>query len=250
MSPLEISAMVFACVFGGALLGLWLGGILPPHHLNDETKSVVTLGVGLIGTMAALLLGLMVAAAQSSYGARASELTEMAANTILLDRALAHYGPETAEIRLALKAAVAHMIEQVWPRNGTQAGNISGNVGSEAIFDRIQYLTPHTDAQRAIQSQAETMVINLGQTRWLLFEQSGSSISIPFLVILVFWLSVIFLGFGLFAPRNATVVIALLVSAISVAGAIFLMLELDRPFSGLIQISSAPLSNALAVMGK
>jgi hypothetical protein len=118
------------------------------------------------------------------------------------------------------------------------------------LFDKIQQLMPHTDAQRATQSQAEAIAITLGQTRWLLFEQRGSSISTPFLVVVVFWLTILFISFGLFAPSNATVVVTLLVSAVSVAGAIFLILELDRPFSGLIQISSAPLRNAIAVIGK
>jgi hypothetical protein len=250
MTPLEISAVVFACVFGGAMLGLWLGSIVPQHHLSDQTKNVVTLGVGLIGTMAALVLGLLVASAQSSYSTRAGELTQMAANTILLDRALAHYGPETREIRAMLKSAVVRMIDQVWPKDGTQAGGISAATNGEVMFDRIQELVPRTDAQRLIQSQAESMAINLGQTRWLLFEQAGSSISMPFLVIVVFWLTAIFVSFGLFAPRNATVFVTMLVSAMSVAGAIFLILELDRPFSGLVRLSSTPLSNALVVLGK
>jgi hypothetical protein len=248
--PFEISAIVFACVFGGAMMGLWLSSIVPQHHLSSETKSVVALGVGLIGTMAALVLGLLVASAKGSYDSRSSELTQMAANTILLDRMLAHYGPETREARGILKAVVVRLIDQVWPEDRKQAGGVSASTSGEVLFDRIQELQPRTDAQRAIQSQAESMAINLGQTRWLLFEQSGSSISIPFLVVVVFWLSVIFVSFGLFAPRNATVVITLMVSAMSVAGAIFLIIELDRPFAGLIRISSAPLTNALAVLGK
>jgi hypothetical protein len=110
---------------------------------------------------------------------------------------------------------------------------------------------PRSDAQRAIQSQAQSIMINFArQERLFLFAQSGSSISTPFLVIVVFWLTVLFVSFGLFAPRNATAIITLLVAAISVAGALFLILDLDRPFSGLMQISSAPLQKALAMIGK
>lgn len=231
------------------MLGMWLRNVLPEHHLNAETKDVVKLGVGLIGTMAALLLGLLVASAKSSYDARSNELTQMAANTILLDRILAHYGPETGAVRGLLKIAVTRTIDQVWPKNGKEGG-LSSQRGGELIFDKIQELMPRTDAQRAIQSQAESMAIKLGQTRWLLFEQTGTSISIPFLVVVVFWLSMLFVSFGLFAPINATAITTLLVSATSVAGAIFLILELDHPFSGLIQISSAPLRSALEVLGK
>jgi hypothetical protein len=127
----------------------------------------------------------------------------MAANTILLDRSLAHYGPETSQIRSILKSAVARTIDQLWPRNG-EASGLPSQVGGEVLFDKIQELTPRSDPQRAIQSRAESIAINLGQTRWLLFEQTGSSISTPFLVVVVFWLSMLFVSFGLFAPRNAT----------------------------------------------
>jgi hypothetical protein len=247
VSPVEVSALIFLFIFGGALVGMWLRGVLPDGHLNNETKELVKLGVGLVGTMAALLLGLLVASAKSSYDTRRSEVTQMAASTILLDRALAHYGPETGQIRSLLKTVVARMIDQVWHGEGDV---LPSQAGGEVLFDKIQELTPRTDPQRAIQARAESIAINLGQTRWLLFEQAGSSISTPFLVVVVFWLSMLFVSFGLFAPNNATAVIALLVSAVSVAGALFLILELDHPFSGLIQIPSAPLYNALSVLGR
>jgi hypothetical protein len=252
VSPNEISAIVLACVFGGAMLGMWLRGVVPEHHLSAESKDVIKLGVGLVGTMTALLLGLLVASAKSSFDTRRSELIQFAANTILIDRALAHYGPETAEIRQLLKVSVNSMIDQTWSKDSNDAtGDAPQQLANrEILFDKLQDLEPHTDAQRRIQSQTESMMISMAQTRWLLFEQSGSSISTAFLVVVVFWLTILFISFGLFAPRNATVVVALLVSAMSVAGAIFLILELDHPFSGLIQISSAPLLHTLTVLGK
>jgi hypothetical protein len=248
VSPLETSTLIFLCIFGGVLIGMWLRTVVPTHHLDDETKDAIKLGVGLVGTMAALLLGLLVASAKSSYDARRSELIRMAANAILLDRMLAHYGPESREARAILKTGVARMLDQLW-QSGTGTSQLSSHA-SEIIFDDIQELAPHSDEQRILKSQAESLAVNLGQARWLLFEQSGSSISRPFLVVVVFWLSTLFVSFGLFAPRNTTALIALLVSAISVAGALFLILELDHPFSGLIQISSAPLRNALSVLGR
>jgi hypothetical protein len=249
VNPLEVSAIILSCIFGGAMLGMWLRGVLPEHHLDAETKDLMKLGVGLVGTMAALLLGLLVASAKSSYDTRSGELTQMAANTILLDRTLAHYGPATGEIRGILKISVTRMIDQVWQKNGTE-GALPLQAGGEVLFDKLQELVPRSDAQRALQSEAESLVINLGQTRLLLFAQSGTSISKPFLVVVVFWLSMLFVSFGLFAPRNATAIATLLVAAISVAGALFLILELDHPFSGLIQISSAPLLNTLSALGK
>jgi len=251
VGSVETSLIVFGCVFGGAMLGVWLRTILPEHHLNADTKEVVKLGVGLIGTMTALVLGLLVASAKGSFDTQRAELTQWSANVILLDRILAHYGPETAEIRGSLKVAVGRMVDQIWSKGGEETSATDSQLARrEVMFDKLQELTPHNDSQRAIQSQAENMAIKLAETRWLLFEQSGSSISVPFLVVVVFWLTILFVSFGLFAPRNGTVIVTLLVSAMSVAGAIFLILELDHPFSGAIQISSAPVRSALAVLGK
>jgi hypothetical protein len=249
MSSLAIGSIVFICVFGGALLGMFLRSILPEHHLSAESKDAVKVGIGLIATMAALVLGLLVATAKASYDTKSSELTEMSANTVMLDRMLAHYGPETKPIRELLRRAGARSLEMLWPQNG-QAPRLEPAGGAELLYDAIDALSPKNDAQRALQSQALNLTIDIGKMRWLLFEQSGSSISTPFLVVLVFWLTIIFMSFGLFAPHNVTVVATLLVCALSVSGAIFLILELDRPFEGLIRISSAPVQNALTHLGK
>jgi len=251
MNPIEISAIIFCCIFGGALFGMWLHYALPERHFDAETKDLVKLGVGLIGTMAALLLGLLVASAKSAYDARSNELMQMAANTVLLDRALVHYGPAAAPIRGLLKVAVARMIDQVWGQDSANAGvALPASQPLGVVYDKVQELEPHSDAQHAIQSQAESVLVNLGQERLLLFAQNESSISTPFLVVVVFWLSVLFVSFGLFAPRNPTAIVTLLVAAISVAGALYLILDLDHPFSGLMQISSASLRSALLVLGK
>jgi hypothetical protein len=250
VNPIETSAVVFVCVFGGAMIGMALRTVLPEHHLNNDTKDVVKLGVGLIGTMTALVLGLMVASAKSSYDTRSSEITTMAADSILLDREFAHYGPETNEIRELLKVALGRLMDQLWPTEGNNSTGLTATGHSEIIFDKIQDLAPRNEAQTTIRAQALSMAITIAQTRYLLFEQGGSSISMTFLVVVVFWLSILFVSFGMFAPSNGTVLVTLLVSAMSVAGAIFLIVELDHPFSGLIQVSSAPLRNALAVLGK
>jgi len=246
MSSIQVSIIIFVCIFGSALLGMWLSGVLPENHLNANTKDLVKLGVGLVGTMAAMLLGLLVASAKGSYDTRRAELTQLSANVVLLDRALAHYGPEAGEIRQMLKITTARMIDQIWSTNG---GPLPSQAGGEVLFDRLQQLVPKSEEQRSIQAQAESIMMNTAQTRWLLFAQSGSAISTPFLVVVVFWLSMLFVSFGLFAPRNATAIATLLIAAISVAGALFLILELDHPFVGLIQIADTPLRNALLVLG-
>jgi Protein of unknown function (DUF4239) len=251
VSPVSVASIMFASVFGGALLGMGLRSILPEHHLSGDSKDVVKLSMGLIGTMTALLLGLLVASAKTSYDLRRSELIQMAANYVMMDRALAHYGPETKESREILRDSLDRLIRRIWSAdNSNEAEKLDPAAGgSEIIFDKLQALSPKDDAQRMLKAQALSMAISFGQMRWLLFEQTESSISMPFLVVLVLWLTVIFGSFGLFAPHNMTVVISLLLAALSVSGAIFLILELDTPFEGLIQISSAPLRSALAHLG-
>ena len=250
MNPVAISSIIFVCIFGASLLGLFLRATLPENHLNPQSQDIVKLGMGLVGTMTALLLGLLVASAKSSYDTQKSELTQMSANVILLDRVLAHYGPESKGARNILRGSVVATLNRIWPSDGAQAPNSAPSRGGEILYDKIQELVPHNEAQRSLQTQALTMTINLGQMRWLLFEQGGSSLSSPFLVILVFWLSMIFLSFGLFAPRNLTVIATLLVCALSVSSALFLLMELDQPLHGLVQIPSAPMRHVLELLGQ
>jgi hypothetical protein len=248
---MTISLIVFTCVFGGVVTGMLLRTVLPEHHVSPESKDVVKLGMGLIATMTALILGLLVSSTKGSYDTQGSELMEMSAKVVLLDRLLAHYGPETNETRGLLRSGVVQFLDQTWSDSKVPSANVGPTAsGGDTLYDNIQALAPQHDAQRSIKAQALSVATAIGQTRMLMFAQSGSSISTPFLVVVIFWLTIIFLSFGLHAPPNATVVTVLFLCALSVAGAIFLILELDRPFSGLIQISSAPLSNALAQLGQ
>jgi hypothetical protein len=251
MSSITISLIVFACVFGGALLGIWLHAVLPQHHLGADSKDIVKLGMGLVGTMAALVLGLLVASAKGSYDAQGAELTQMSANIGTLDRALALYGPETKEIRAMLRGLVVRFIDQIWSKDGTSASPVAPtSAGGEILFEKIQGLAPKNDPQRLLQSQALNIAVDVGKTRWLMYAQQATSVSMPLLVVLVLWLTVIFISFGLFAPFNATVVSSLFVSALSVSGAILLILEMYTPYAGMIQLSSAPLRAALAHLGQ
>lgn len=254
MSAPIIAAIVFACVFGGALLGMILRTALPPHSIGDESKDVVKTGMGLVATMAALVLGLLVASAKSAYDSQKAGLDEIAANIILLDTVLEQYGPPAREAREILRYSVSQAIERLWPADASQVAGLGAAevpAAGKSLYARILELSPETDIQRATQSEAVQLAASLAHTRLLLIaENKSATISGVFLVVLSFWLLVLFASFGLFAPRNALVVVALLISALSVSGAIFLILELDQPFGGLIQISSTPLRNALAHLGK
>jgi len=251
MSATATGLIVFACVFGGALLGIALRRMLPEQHLSTESKDVVKLGMGLLATMAALVLSLLIASAKSAYDAERSEVTQLAANVVLLDRVLAHYGPESKECRDLLRRYVASVLDQMWPQGGIGAAAFDlTTTGGDDLYEKIQALSPQNEAQRLLRTDARQITVDLGRTRSLLLAQSGSTIPGPFLGILTFWVTVIFVSFGLFAPRNATVVATLLICALSVSGAVYLILELDQPFRGFIQVSSAPLRTALAHLGQ
>jgi hypothetical protein len=249
MSSLTTSLLAF--IFGGALAGMILRTSLPDHHLNAESKEVIKLGMGLVGTMAALILGLLVASAKSSFDAQSSELTQASANIVVLDRVLALYGPETREVREILPRVVTKTIEDTWSHSQHAPSQFGGTVSGSGIFlEKIQALSAETEFQRAMKSHAWNMALNLLGTRWLLYEQGATSVSKPMVVIMVFWLTIVFVSWGLLAPRNPTIVAALFTAALSVSGAIFLILEMYNPYRGMIQISDAPLRSALALLGQ
>ena len=235
------------------MLGLLLHGLLPEHHLRDTSKDTVKVVAGMIATLAALVLGLLVGSAKSSFDATSTAITQSGAKIILLDRVLAAYGPETKDVREQLRGAVAAGIEMFWPEEKNVGSGMTAFERANAmemIQAKLRQLTPTTDAQRQLLSQAEQISNDMLQARWLLIEQAQSALPMPFLVVLLFWLTMLFLSFGLFAPRNATVIIVLLIGAMSVSGAVFIILEMNHPLRGMIKVSSAPMRKALEHLGQ
>jgi len=203
--------------------------------------------MGLTSTMVALVLALLIASAKTSHDMQSNEVTQMAADFVLLDRIMTRYGPETREARALIPAAVASVLSQTWMGESYRSENLERAIqaSAEGFDEKIRQLEPHTDFQRALYAQAAQVSLELSRNRSLLQEQTGGSIPMPFLIVLVFWLALIFTSFGLYAPLNPTVLGALLACAISASSAVFLVVELDRPFQGPIKISSLPLRNAL-----
>jgi hypothetical protein len=251
MNIILIAAVLFACLVGAAFLGRRVRRYVPEDHLSADSKDAVKLAMGLVATMTALVLGLLVSSAKDGYDTRRSEVIQMAAKVAFLDRVLNLYGPEAADARSDLRAAVADAVRSIWRTGQSGPGQLAPNqqVG-DALYVAIQQLSPHDDAQRALKAQVATLMVDLGQLRSLLVAQSIPSISKPMLVILASWLMVIFFGFSLVAPPNATTTLALVASAFSVACAIFLILELDHPFGGLMHIPSEPIINVLSHLAK
>ena len=249
MSPLAISSLVFVLICGGALAGIFLRPLLPREHLSDASQGVVKLGMGLIATMAALVLGLLIASATNTYNSDRAQVAQMTAQVILLDRVLAGYGADTDGIRAGLRQALKTVVTRIWNEEGSKAaemGSFVPNIEAEALYGQIRLLAPKNDFQRFLQDQALTVSAQMAQTRLLLYAQSSGTIPAPFLVILIFWLTVIFFSFALPAPPNPTILVVLGICALSASAAIFLILEMSDPFTGLMKLPSAPLRDALA----
>lgn len=253
MSSFVISLISAASIFAGALLGMGLQRRLPSHHLSKEMQDLVKLSAGTIATLTALVLGLLVSSAKSSFDGIQTGIVQGSAKFILLDRALARYGPESRAAREQLKRVVAAGIEMVWPTEKTGVSALTrferAN-GIELVQDKLRELTPQNDAQRQALAQAQQIANDLSQTRWLSVEEAQNQLPVPLLLILVFWLVLLFVSFGLFAPRNSMALTVLFVGACAISAAIFLVLELNRPLDGLIKVSSAPLRNAMQHLGQ
>jgi hypothetical protein len=242
-----------ACIFGGALFGLMLSRLLPEGHLRDNSRDTVKVVTGLIATLAALVLGLLISSAKNTFDAVDTAITQNGARIILLDRAMANYGPETKDIREHLRGTVIAGIEMFWPGEKTEGAGMAGFERAnamEVLQAKIRQLTPATDLQRQLLSQAEKLSNEMLESRWLLVAQSQRSLPLTFVVVLLFWLTMLHISFGLLAARNATVITVLLISALSVSGAMFIILEMDHPLHGMIKVSSAPLRKALEHLGK
>ena len=254
MEPLVVSLIAFGCIFGGVLLGMVLRTVLPEHHLSDESRDVVKLGIGTIATLAALVLGLLIGSAKGNFDSTSNGLVQMGSKIIVLDRVMANYGPETRETRDLLRSVVFTTVKRVWPKEGTRRAEtkaVDPRAGLEILQKQLRQLSPQNDAQRWLQSRALQVSGDIADQSWLIIEQRGHrSLPMPLLGILVSWLVVIFFSFGLLSPRNATVIVILLVCALSAAGSLYMIVELDRHFGGLITVSSAPLQNALGQLGR
>jgi hypothetical protein len=246
MRSLAISGIIFALTLGGIFLGTLLRRTLPKHHLSEHAQDTVRLGVGLIATIAALVLGLLIAAAKGSFDTQNAQIKQITADLILLDNILAQYGPEARPIREQMRSTVGPFADQLWREKQAKVrGPFETNAAAERVYLAIQKLSPQDDLQRALQSRAAQLSNDLAQSRLLLFVESDTLVPAPFLAILAFWLVIIFASFSLFSPLNVTVFTCLSLFALSAACAIFLILELSQPFTGLLMISSAPLRNAL-----
>ena len=254
MDSVTVALMLFAGCGAAGLLGLALRTRLAEHHLDADSRAVVTNITGLIAAMSALLLGLLVANAQSSYNTVSDEVDQLAANMVELDRTLRGFGPAGAEARALLLQVATAEADRIWPPDGgSRPDALDPGAADE---QRLRFggmlgaLPTGTEAQRAMQRHALELVATNARTRVLLSNQVNNDLPLPVVGVVSFWLVTLFLAFGLLARFNAVVVIALLIGGASVGGAMFLVLELNRPFGGVMQVDDGSVRAALALMGR
>jgi len=253
MSAVVVGVITFVCVFGGAIAGMLIRKFIPEHHLTVDSRDAIKMGAGLIATLSALVLGLLVSSAKNSFDDMSDSVIQSSAKLIMLDRAMARYGPQTQPIRQMLQRSVIALINMSRPENKTNVDKAAFErepPTMELVSDKLRELTPQNDAQQALQSEALRLCGEILQNRWLMIEQSQISLPLTFLVVLVFWLTILFGSIGLLAPANKTVIVSLVICSISVGGAIFLIEEMNNPISGFVKVSNAPLIKAVEHLGR
>ena len=253
VTDLAIAIATFACIAGSTWLGGKVREVTPAEHLTPDTREIVIAGLGLISTLAAVVLGLLIDSSKGSFDAINNDIKQLASKVVVLDSVLAQYGRETAEARTLLKQVVAGKVAGLWPDQVQGGGDAVTPATARARYvafaDRVQGLAAGTDEQRAAKARVQQLMVELAQTYVLMQEERRESVMYPVVGVLVVWLIAIFAGFGLIAPANHTVRRVLLLCALSVAISIFLILELDDPLTGILKVSSAPLTAALAQIG-
>jgi hypothetical protein len=250
MTPIATSLLVVVCIFAGGLVGLLLNRVLHPDHLSKETQDVVRLGIGMISVLASLVLGLLIATAKSSFDTTDNAIRHYAAELALLNETLRDYGGDASKPRDMLRQYTDTILNDIWPTDGQtpHVGDAQAGVLMEHVREQVRALRPVDDQQKWLRDRALSVNEDLLRDRWLLIAEQGQSVSPVVLIVLVSWITLIFLSFGINAPRNAMVAVAFFVCALSIGGAIFLILEMDRPIEGILQISSWPMRNVLAQM--
>ena len=249
MRGVATGLLVFAFLAGAALLVLWLHPRLPPAHRSKETADIIRLGIGVVATITALLLSLLISSVNGSFDQAGHDVHAFATELILVDRSLRFYGPGAENARTLLTRYTQRVLQQTWPDQNATA--IVEDRPAGALLDQTEaaILALPSDPRRPnFADLAVTEIRDVVRQRWTLIEESGSAVSPAVVAALTLWFGLIFASFGYNAPRNALVVSVLVVCAAVIAGAIFLIVEMDGAFTGLIVVPSDSMQRALAQM--
>lgn len=265
MYEIGSALVVFVVLLGGTGVGVLVRPLLPEEHKAHETVQLVQLVIGMLVTFAALVLGLMTASAKTSFDTAANDFRAYAADLIQLNVKLRDYGTDADSARRLIRAYTAAAIATTWSREPPPPGdfypkNLQQTGASDKLENlqlgdmldmaerEIRQLEPHDTYHRKLADDCLSQFMRVSEARWKLIEEAHSSIAQPFFTTLTFWLTVIFLSFGLIAPRNALALVTITLGALSIASAIYVIVDLDTPFTGPIVITSQPMRDALAHM--
>ena len=239
----------FVSILIGAAIGMFLKRLLPAELLEGGSKEAIRLGAGFLSTLSALVIGLMIASAKNSYDTQNTNIRQLGANVVLVDQMLLKYGPETKPARTLLRELISSAASRIWQENAERNRHGSTFVVSgtaDRFYNLVEGLTPANDEQSSLKSRIVQATTEIGRTRILVFTQSDNAIPVPFFIVLTFWLVVIFASFSVFADPNPIVIASILVFALSVSSALFLIVDLSQPFDGLMQISNHHLQMVLS----
>ena len=249
MNSIAVTSIVFVSILASGLLGMAVRRAISADRLGSSEKEVARLVTGLMTTMTAIVLGMLVSSAKASYDSRTNEVAEISSQVVTIDRMLSKYGTETAEVRAQFRLLVEASINRIWPTQAPVHVELKPRDEGEILADELRLLAPNSDAQAEVKAQILHMVVDLRQTQWLLFLKSQqSAIPIPLLLVVVAWLALIYFSFGVFTQPSPTIVVTLAVGALAVSTAVLIILELYTPFRGVLRISSNPILEALSQM--
>lgn len=250
MNAIPVFSGIFAALFGAILFGGWLRSRVSEQHLAAETKEAVRLAMGLVSTMAALLLGLLVSGASATYKDATNTVGDLSAKIVNIDSTLEAYGPDAAQARSDVRAATEDVVLHIWAKTSGLSTQLAPRLATgDHALRSIMKLAPQNEMQTSLKGEAIKNMYEAFEISSVLYTKSAPSISPFLLAVVVGWLAVIFISYSVFAPRNAMAIVAMASSALSVLGALVLIWELDRPFDGFMSVSSAPMRIAIIGTG-
>ena len=247
MHSTVVSSTVFVLVCTGGTIGMWLRGKLPVGHLGTDSKDTMRLAIGLVVTMTSLVLGMLVSSAKTYYDGQKNVVAQMSSDIILLDALLGTFGPDSKDLRVQLRKNLGGASDRIWPKADSQSSQLKPRDLSKNIYEQVLALRAMDATQASIKAQISATVQQLTRTYWLMYLNSEqATVSVPLLCVVTCWLIMIFVSFGIFAPPNSTVIVTLVLCALAVSAAVFIIMEMYSPFSGIMRISPVAVHDALA----
>ena len=254
MISVVLFALAFFCPLLGAGIGISLRRRLPAHHLSRDATDVIKLATGLMATLVALILGLLISAANTYRSTIETEYKQSLASIVHLDEDLQAYGPDTRKIREYVRRVAVLTFQERWPDEDFKPTGPIANAGMSRYVDaqrQILALQPADAAQRWFQSQALQMTERLSDLRWLVMsQQTATAPLLPVFILILLSTVAIFASFALYVQPNPTVITMLALTALAIAGATFLIVELNSPFHGLLQIPSQGAHLVMQMLGQ